>query len=220
MPDATVLRVVDGTTLGAEYRAVLRPGELMRDRARKLRRLPRFFYEIPSWDVALDTQLAPHFQLWEFINVDVRETELLRASWPRYIPCAVSLLAAYLELLRQEVGTYVHVAANGGYRSPAHRFSGHASPHLWGTAVNIYRIGDDWLDDDRAITRYGRIAQKVLPGIRALPWGHGVGETDDQLHLDLGYTIVVPSDAPGEDETEPLPGRGGDVTETAEVGAQ
>ncbi|HEX8243102.1 MAG TPA: hypothetical protein VF541_06395, partial [Longimicrobium sp.] len=144
MPDATVLKMVDGTTLGAEYRAVLRPGELMRDRSRRVRRLPRFFYEIPSWDVALDTQLAPHFQLWEFINVDVRETELLRASWPRYIPCAVSLLAAYLELFRQEVGTYVHVAANGGYRSPAHKLSGHASAHLFGTGANIYRIGDDW----------------------------------------------------------------------------
>jgi hypothetical protein len=217
MPDATVLKMVDGTTLGAEYRAVLRPGELMRDRSRRFRRLPRFFYEIPSWDVALETQLAPHFQLWEFINVDVRETELLRASWPRYIPCAVSLLAAYLELLRQEVGTYVHVAANGGYRSPAHRFSRHASPHLWGTAANIYRIGDDWLDDDRTITRYGKIAEKVLPGIRALPWGHGVGETDDQLHLDLGYTVVVPSDAPGEEEAGPVPGP--DV-EIAEVGAR
>jgi hypothetical protein len=220
MPDATVLKMVDGTTLGAEYRAILRPGELIRDRSRRFRRLPRFFYEIPSWDVALDTQLAPHFQLWEFINVDVRETELLRASWPRYIPCAVSLLAAYLELLRMEVGTYVHVAANGGYRSPAHRLSRHASAHLWGTAANIYRIGDDWLDDEKNITRYGRIAEKVLPGIRALPWGHGVGETDDQLHLDLGYTVVVPSDAPGEEDSEPLPAREGDVTETAEVGAQ
>lgn len=220
MPDATVLRMVDGTTLGAEYRAILRPGELIRDRSRRFRRLPRFFYEIPSWDVALDTQLAPHFQLWEFINVDVRETELLRASWPRYIPCAVSLLAAYLELLRMEVGTYVHVAANGGYRSPSHKLSGPASPHLWGTAANIYRIGDDWLDDEKTITRYGRIAEKVLPGIRALPWGHGVGETDDQLHLDLGYTVVVPSDAPGEEDSEPLPAREGDVTETAEVGAQ
>jgi hypothetical protein len=47
-----------------------------------------------------------------------------------------------------------------------------------------------------------------------------VGETDDQLHLDLGYTVVVPSDAPGEEDSEPLPAREGDVTETAEVGAQ
>jgi hypothetical protein len=220
MPDATVLRVVDGTTLGSEYRAALRPGELMRDRSRRLRRLPRFFYEIPSWDVALETRLAPHFQLWEFINVDVRETELLRAAWPRYVPCAVSLLAAYLELFRQEVGSYVHIAANGGYRSPAHRLSGHASPHLWGTAVNIYRIGDDWLDDERGIRRYGETAQKVLPGIRALPWGHGVEETDDQLHLDLGYTVVVPSEAPGEEDDEPLRSREPAVTETAEVGGQ
>ena len=220
MPDATVLKMVDGTTLGAEYRAVLRPGELMRDRTRRFRRLPRFFYEIPSWDVALDTRLSPHFQLWEFINVDVRETELLRATWPRYIPCAVSLLAAYLELLRQEVGTYVHVAANGGYRSPAHKLSGHASTHLWGTGVNIYRIGDDWLDDEKTITRYARIAESVLPGIRALAWGHGVGETDDQLHLDLGYTVGVPPDAPGAGGSEPLPGREGVVTASAELGGQ
>jgi hypothetical protein len=86
-----------------------------------------------------------------------------------------------------------------------------------GTAANIYRIGDDWLDDDRTITRYGKIAEKVLPGIRALPWGHGVGETDDQLHLDLGYTVVVPSDAPGEEEAGPVPGHDAEI---AEVGAR
>jgi hypothetical protein len=212
------LRVVDGLTLGPEYREALRPGGLMRDRTRRLRRLPRFFYEIPSWEVARETPLTPHFEVWEFINVDVREVELLRVRWPRYIPCAVSLLAAYLELLRAEVGTFVHIAANGGYRSPAHLLSTHASPHCWGTAVNLYRIGDDWLDDARTIERYNRVVRKVLPGIHVLPWGRGVGQADDHVHLDLGYTVVVPGDAPGEE--------GEDVEEadeagnlTAEVGA-
>lgn len=193
------LRTVDGLTLPSEYVELLRPGGLVRDRLRRERRLPRFFYEIPSWEVAQNVQLTEHFFLWEFINVDVRETELLRSGWPRYVPCAVSLLAAHLELLRHEVGTYVHVAANGAYRSPAHRLARNASPHCWGTAANIYRIGDDWLDDERTVSRYGKLAERILPGIRALPWGHGVGETDDHLHLDLGYTVMVPPDAAGED---------------------
>ena len=195
-------RVVDGLTLGSEYREVLRPDELVRDRARRLRRLPRFFFEIPSWEVAQNARLTTHFLLWEFINVDVRESELLRAGWPRYVPCAVSLMAAYLELFREETGTYVHVAANGGYRSPAHLLAGTASVHCWGTAVNIYRIGDDWLDNERAITRYGQMAERILPGIHALRWGHGIGETDDHLHLDFGYTLVVPPDTPGEEERD------------------
>ena len=87
-------------------------------------------------------ELTPNFGLWEFIDVDVREAEPLR-RFPRYVPCAVTLLARALERFRDHVGTFVHVAANGGYRSPAHALTAHASPHCWGTAANIYRIGDD-----------------------------------------------------------------------------
>lgn len=214
-------RWVDGLTLGEEYRAVLRPGELMRDRSRRLRRLPRFFYEIPSWEAARDTDLTPHFKVWEFINSDVREADLLRRSWPRYIPCAVAVLAAQLELFRVAVGTYVHVAANGGYRSPAHRLSTHASTHCWGTAVNVYRVGSDWLDDEKTIQRFARIARETIPGLWTRPWGSAAGEADDHLHLDLGYTEAVPHDAPGEEpvETDSVPGEDAGVAETAEAGA-
>jgi hypothetical protein len=51
--------------------------------------------------------------------VDVREVEAMR-TFPRYVPCAVALLATALEVFRAEVGTFVHIAANGGYRSPGH----------------------------------------------------------------------------------------------------
>jgi hypothetical protein len=192
------LRVVDGMKLSDEYRRLLRPGELMRDRGGKLRRLPRFFYEIPSWEVALSTPLSTHFEVWEFLNVDVRETEALRSCWPRFLPCAVSALAAFLELLRREVDTYVHIAANGGYRSPAHRLSTHASTHCWGTAANLYRVGDDWLDERKAIARYAKLAERLLPGIYVRPWGTQPGEADDHLHLDLGWMVRVPSGAAGE----------------------
>lgn len=214
-------RWVDGLTLGEEYRAVLRPGELMRDRSRRLRRLPRYFYEIPSWEAARDTDLTPHFKVWEFINVDVREADPLRTAWPRYIPCAVAVLAGQLELFRREVDTYVHISANGGYRSPGHRLSTHASTHCWGTAVNVYRVGDDWLDDERTIGRYARIARELIPGLWVRPWGHDLAEADDHLHLDLGYTEAVPHDSPGEEPTEvdAVPEEDADVTEAAEVGA-
>lgn len=210
-------RWVDGLTLGEEYRAVLRPGGLLRDRSRRLRRLPRFFYEIPSWEAARDTALTEHFMVWEFINSDVREADVLRRSWPRYIPCAVAVLAAQLELFRRELDTYVHVAANGGYRSPAHRLSTHASTHCWGTAVNVYRIGGDWLDDEKTIQRYARIARETIPGLWTRPWGHAVGEADDHLHLDLGYTEAVPHDAPGEEPAACDAERG--AAETAGAGA-
>ena len=192
------LRVVDGLTLAEAHRQVLRPGQLVRGRDGKARRLPRWFYEVPSWEAALETQLAPNFKVWEFLNVDVREAEALRSEWPRYLPCAVSALAAFLELLRREVGTYVHIAANGGYRSPAHRLSTHASAHCWGTAANIYRVGDDWMDDAKTIARYARIAEKLLPGLYVRPYGSALGQADYHLHVDLGWSVTVPHGTAGE----------------------
>ncbi|HEX5724848.1 MAG TPA: hypothetical protein VFX98_05250 [Longimicrobiaceae bacterium] len=210
------LRMVDGLRLKEEYREVLRPGELVRGRDGRLRRLPRWFYEIPNWRVALKTRLSPHFVLWELIDVDVREHVLLRTAWPRYVPCAVTLLAAHLELLRAAVDTYVHVAANGGYRSPRHALATHASTHCWGTAANLYRIGDDDLDDKATITRYHETITRVMPGVYLRPYGAGVGEADDHIHLDLGFTVVVPHGAAGEAKEAPEPAS---ETETAGVGA-
>lgn len=197
---ALPLKIVDGLELPAAYREALRPDELVRDRGGQLRRLPRFFYEISAWRVARDTKLVPNFGLWEFMIVDIGEAKVLH-GFPRYVPCGVSLIAAYLQLFRQEVGTYVHIAANGGYRSPGHAQTRAASPHSWGTAVNIYRVGDDSLDTSEAIGRYGEIATRLLPGIWVRPYGHTVGYADDHLHLDLGYVTVVPHASAGERET-------------------
>lgn len=195
------LTIVDALRLDEAQRSLLRPGELVRDRKGRSRRLPRFFYEIPTWKTALDLKLTPHFSLWEFLDVDVREAEGMR-MFPRYVPCAIAHLAVHLEVFRQEVGTFIHIAANGGYRSPSHRLYGHASPHSWGTAANIYRIGDDYLDDREKIERFNRIARDLLPGVWAREYGSGVGCADDHMHLDLGYVSVVPPGAPGEGDDE------------------
>jgi len=195
------LRLVDATTLSDPVREALRPGQFMRDSEGRARRLPRYFYEVPSWQAALDTELTPHFGLWELLDVDFREAEAAR-QFPRYVPCAIVLLATHLEVLREKVGTVVRIAANGGYRSPSHAHSKAASPHCWGTAANIYRIGDEMMDSQERIDRYSRLARDVLPGIWSRPFGAGPGSAFDHVHLDLVYATVVPHDAPSEEEEQ------------------
>jgi hypothetical protein len=185
------LPVVDACELDARYRHLLHPGELMRTRTGAVHRLPRFFYEVTSTAHAVNTQLTPHFGLWEFMEVDLHEPEPLR-TYPRYVPCAVMALAAALEVLRLEIGAPIRIAANGGYRSPAHAASASGSPHCWGTAVNIYRIGSEYLDSEERIGRYSDVASRVLAGCWTRPYGHDVGFADDHLHFDLGYGTVVP----------------------------
>jgi hypothetical protein len=189
------LPLVLADDLPREVRQVLRPGETLRDRSGAAHVLPSSFLRVDSWGRARETLLTPHYALWELIGVDVREAPLLR-SFPRYVPCALLLLAAGLELFRLEVGTLVHVAANGGYRSPGHALSRHASRHCWGTAANIYRIGDTYLDTREEIEKYAAIARRVIPGVWVRPFGQEDGEADDHLHIDIGYTLFDPVNEP------------------------
>jgi hypothetical protein len=185
------LRVVDVQSLPDEYRRLLAPDESVSGADGHVLRRPRYFYEIDSWNTARDVQLTEHFGLWEFIDVDVREAAPLR-SFPRYIPCAVSVLAVHLELFRLAIGAPVRIAANGGYRSPAHDGSDPGSPHAWGTAVNIYRIGTDELSDRATVERYAEVAHRVLPAAWCRPYGPSRGQTIDHLHIDLGYIVSAP----------------------------
>lgn len=188
---ALLLPIVDGLDLAGPIRSLLRPGELLRSRSGEDHRLPRFFYAVESTDVALGTQLTQDFALWEFMEVDLHESPLLRA-YPRYVPCAVTALANALQVLRSSVGAPVRIAANGGYRSPSHAVSKACSPHSWGTAANVYRIGADYLDSEERIQRYAEIAARALAGCWLRPFGSGAGQADDHLHLDLGYMTAVP----------------------------
>jgi hypothetical protein len=197
------LPIVDGLTLSVEQQALLTPGGLLVGRDGETHRLPRYFYEIASWDVALQTSLSAHFAVWEFIDVDVREAAALRL-FPRYVPCAVSMLASALETFRLEVGAPVRIMANGGYRSPAHTITTGGSPHCWGTAADIYRIGPEYLDTPQRIDRYAAILRRVLPFSRIRPTGEAIAPTDDHLHVDLGYVTVVPRGASERDDETAL----------------
>ena len=187
------LPIVDGLSLAEPHRLLLRPGEMMATHTGRLYRLPRFFYAVESSAVGMKTQLTPNFALWEFIDVDVREPALLRA-YPRYVPCAVTILATAMEVFRRAVGAPVRIAANGGYRSPSHASSGSASPHCWGTAANIFQVGQEYIDTGERIGRYAEIACRSLAACWTRPFGTGLGEADDHLHLDLGYVTLVPRD--------------------------
>jgi hypothetical protein len=187
------MKIVDGLALSSEHRKLLRPCELLPDPRGGTHRLPRWFYEIESWQVAKATKLTTHFALAELTTVDCREADLLVRQVPHYVPCAVSVLARYLQEFRIRVDAPIYVAVNGGYRSPTHRLSARdATPHHWGTAADVYRIGDTWLDSPKLIERYARVAESLGSEVYVKPFGHGPGETDDHLHLDLGFLTLVP----------------------------
>jgi len=186
------LKIVDAFDLDDELRSLLRPGEMIKDLKGRRHRLPRYFYEVPSHEEARNTRLAVHFGLNEFVQVDLREAPRLQ-NFPRYVPCAVRILAFFLQRVREVTGTSVHVAVNGGYRSPAHKMAMQGPSHMWGTAVDLYKIGQTILDDTQSIARYSKVLEDISEEFWVAPYGHEPGvTTDDHIHLDLGYISLVP----------------------------
>jgi hypothetical protein len=190
--ETQLLKVVDAFDLDDELRSILRPGEMVKDDQGRRHRLPRYFYEIESHDAAVKMRLTPHFGLNEFALVDLKEAPRLQ-QFPRYVPCAVRLLAFYLEQFRAVAGTSVHIAVNGGYRSPAHKLAVGATAHMWGTAADIYRVGTNILKTQELIEKYNALAEDLSEDISVLPYGHILGQNaDDHVHADLGYITLIP----------------------------
>jgi len=190
--EAQGLKVVDAFDLDDELRSILKPGEMVRDSQGRRHRLPRYFYEIPSHEAAMSTRLTPHFAINEFTLNDLKEAARLQ-QYPRYVPCAIRILAFYLEQFRAACGASVHVAVNGGYRSPSHKLSHNATPHMWGTAADVYRIGSNILKTKEAIDKYNELAEDLSEDVNVLPYGHVTGrDADDHVHIDLGYITLVP----------------------------
>ena len=188
------IKVVDAFDLDDELRSLLKPGEMVRDAEGRRHRLPRYFYEIPDREAAVSIRLTHHFGLNEFTLVDLKEAARLQ-QFPRYIPCAVRVLAFYLEQFRREAGASVHIPVNGGYRSPSHKLSLTATPHMWATAADIYRIGTTILKGKETIEKYNGIAEDLSDDIHILPYGHVTGaNADDHIHFDLGYITVIPTE--------------------------
>ena len=190
--DQTTLKVIDAFDLDDELRTILKPGDMVRDAEGRRHRLPRYFYEVTSHEAALEVRLTAHFGLNEFVLNDLKEAPRLQ-EWPRYIPCAVRMLAFYLEHFRTACGASVHIAVNGGYRSPSHKMSTNASPHMWGTAADVYRIGSNILKTKESIEKYNAIVEEVSDDLSVLPYGHSEDfEVDDHIHADLGYITFIP----------------------------
>lgn len=186
------LKVVDAFDLDDELRALLRPGEMVRDAQGRRHRLPRYFYEVGTRDEAMTLRITPHFGMNEFILVDLKEAQRLQ-QFPRYVPCAVRVLAFYLEQFRAAVGASVHIAVNGAYRSPSHKLSLNATPHMWGTAADVYRIGANILKTKETIDKFNDLAEELSDDVNVLPYGHVTGKNaDDHVHLDIGYITVIP----------------------------
>lgn len=192
MSEELPIKVVDACDLDDELRSLLKPGEMVRGAEGRRHRLPRYFYEIPDREASIGIRLTHHFGLNEFILVDLKEAPRLQ-QFPRYVPCAVTLLAFYLEQFRRDAGASVHIPVNGGYRSPSHKLSLTATPHMWATAADIYRIGTTILKGKETIEKYNAIAEDLSDDLHILPYGHVTGaNADDHVHIDLGYITVIP----------------------------
>lgn len=190
--EAQGLKVVDAFDLDDELRSILKPGEMVRDANGRRHRLPRYFYEIPSHEMAAKTRLTPHFGLNEFVLSDLKEAPRLQ-QYPRYVPCAVRILAFYLEQFREKAGASVHIAVNGAYRSPSHKLSLNATPHMWGTAADIFRVGTQIVRTQEMIEKYNVMAEDLSEDVHVLPYGHTTGKAaDDHVHIDLGYITYIP----------------------------
>lgn len=193
-PEARGLKVVDAFDLDDELRTILRPGEMVRDAMGRRHRLPRYFYEVESHEAAVKTRLTAHFGLNEFVLSDLKEAPRLQ-GYPRYVPCAVKILAFYLQQLRNLAGASLHIAVNGGYRSPAHKLAIGATPHMWGTAADIYRVGSNILKTRELIEKYNAMAEELSDDVSVLPYGHVTGiNADDHVHVDLGYITLTPKE--------------------------
>jgi hypothetical protein len=194
MSESQQIKVVDAFDLDDELRSLLKPGEMVRDAKGRRKRLPRYFYEIPTHDAAVQIRLTQHFGLNEFIQVDLKEAPRLQ-EFPRYVPCAVRLLAFFLEQFRAAAGGPIHITVNGGYRSPAHKMSINATAHMWGTAADIYRIGATIIKTKELIDKYNDVAEELSDDVTILPYGHDTGNSaDDHVHIDLGYVTLVPNE--------------------------
>ena len=164
------LRLVDGRRLERRYRDVLMPGGMLCDHAGRARVLPRYFYEVISWEQARDTYLSRHFTVSEFIHTDVREAPPLRV-FPRYIPCATRPARLRARAVAGGGGDVRVHRRERRLLLARHKGTGAASPHCWGTAANIYRIGDTYLDTPETIRRYAALAHEVIPTVWTRPLG-------------------------------------------------
>src|SRR3954465_10732125 len=72
------IKVVDAFDLDDELRSILKPGEMLRDASGRRHRLPRYFYEVPEHDFAMEYRVTPHFGLNEFILTDLKEAPRLQ----------------------------------------------------------------------------------------------------------------------------------------------
>ena len=193
------LPIVDGLELDAPVRSLLMPGVPVRDSHARLRRLPRFFYAVESWNVALETQADAAFR-----DVGVHGRRSVRAGAaapvsratcrapsrrsPRISRCCASRSARRFTS---------PPTADIDRRRTASRSPG--SPHCWGTAANIYRIGDRVSRRARRDRKVRGARDRSAAGAARAAVRAGPGCVDDHVHLDLGYVTAVPADAAGEE---------------------
>ena len=134
----------------------------------------------------LDAAELPRARQKEYARLVIEETDRMGAmideilEFARGGPARLRISPVSLEALCERVHRLLEpdLKARGmsfrselGYKggTPGHALSVHARPHAWGTAVNIYRIGDTMLDNQDAVRN-----QDLVAGQGGVLFGNGL----------------------------------------------
>ena len=117
----------------------------------------------------------------------------LRQS-PRYIPCAVACWLLPRAAARG-VGAQVHVAVNGGYRSPSHKLAVGASPTCGPRRPTSTRSLDRAPGAGHHRDLH-RVAEEISDDLWIMPTATSWA-ADDHIHLELGYLTWCRADQRG-----------------------
>ena len=62
--------------------------------------------------------------------------------------------------------------------------------------------GNEWMNDRDSIERANSAISRISPSLWVRPYGPDRGEANDHVHIDIGYAILEPRGAMGEDPEE------------------
>ena len=143
-----------------------------------LHHLPRFFFEVPSWEEA--HRCASRSLCLSELITSIRAKPICSCTPPSLVPCAILALARISRFPPRNGRAGVY-HANGGYRLLPTGQSRRVL-HNWGTARTFIASGDIYLNDEKSITRHASIARRS-----ARRFLSGPKDGDDHLQVDLGY---------------------------------
>jgi hypothetical protein len=135
---------------------------------------------------------APHFTLAELMLVDCREARVLLKPVSRITcPCAILLLARFLEDFRREVDTPVFISATAGTARRRIKLAARKA-FMRGARRQISTGSATLFFPMQSPLESMARSRHHLVRLFLFDFGHEKGQTSDHLHIDLGFVSLTP----------------------------